>query len=473
MDAGGEVIVARASGPGGGGTRTIVRLSGGTLALRDVLSGLIEPLPQGAGATTTRLRVPGKTKHHWLPVCVVWYQSPHSFTGEESAEILLPASAGGGRAAGGAALVERVVGMLAAQPGVREARPGEFSARAYLNGKLTLAQAEGVAAAIAAGTEEELHAARAALAGERGKYYAAWAEETATLLALVEAGIDFADQDDVVPITPAALHARLGTLATAMERALGSDKGSERPDWLPRVVLEGPPNAGKSTLFNALLGRRRAITSPVAGTTRDAIAEPVLLAEGGLEVVLVDLPGVDDAGLSNGALDEAAQARAGQASAEADVRVRCRAANAADVERHDHHHAPDDSRLIRVVTKADLAGTTDESGAIRVCALDGRGLGALRREIVRRAWGTSARTAPNTNATSVGLLPRHRRALIRAIAHLCCAHAEIEPQARMLERPEVIAAALREGLDWLGELTGRMDPDAIIGRVFSTFCVGK
>ncbi|MBL8759344.1 MAG: 50S ribosome-binding GTPase [Phycisphaerae bacterium] len=477
-----------------------MRLSG--RGLRAALSGVLAPIETpsrgrggeagggglaegGARAWAARVRVPaaeGAARRGCfeVPALVVWHEGPRSYTGEDCAEVLL---------AGNPHLIERVVGMMASLPGVREARPGEFSARAFMNGRLTLAQAEGVAAAIGAGTREELAAAREAMAGTRGAVYAGWAGEAGTLLALVEAGIDFSDQEDVVAIAPGVLAARVGSLVEAMARELGSARGSESAEWAPVAVLAGPPNAGKSTLFNALLGRRRAITSSEAGTTRDALVERLGARKGdaglggwsGLEVMLVDLPGLDEGG--RGAEDEAAQARAREAAREADVVVRCLPSGWRGGAR-EGFAVREGARVVEVETKADLSAGEEPGpegwewrGAIRVCAVDGRGIDEVRGAIIAAAWQGDGQEGAEWDAedrSSRGvLLPRHRRAVVRAMACLREAGTAVDPSARALDRPEEVAARLRAALDWLGELTGRMSPDAIIGRVFATFCVGK
>jgi tRNA modification GTPase len=263
--------------------------------------------------------------------------------------------------------VERVVARLSAIEGVRAAGPGEFTARAYLNDKLTLDQAEGIAATIAAESEEQLSAARGLAEGRTGDVYRAWAEELATLLALVEAGIDFSDQEDVVPISPADLARRLDMVARQLEGHLGAAAGREHADALPRVVLAGSANAGKSTLFNALLGRRRAVVSDVAGTTRDVLEEELDLSRdrgGAGRVMLVDVAGLDAA--AGGLIEESAQLAAQRAIESADVILHCDPTARFAVGGKGWR-----ASTVRVRTKSDLPGASDEN-AIRVCALDGR-----------------------------------------------------------------------------------------------------
>jgi tRNA modification GTPase len=467
-----DTIMAVASGPQRG-VRAILRLAGPELPrlLGNAGPGRLLAEPIGFD----RIARPSVQRASFLldtstprrldtsfPVLLLLYPSPSSYTGDHAAEILLP---------GNPNLVERVMGTLLTREGVRLATPGEFSARAYLNGRLTLAQAEGIAATIAARTDEELAAAESLLNGDTGRVFGAWADELAMSLALVEAGIDFTDQEDVVPITPEVLAHRLATLAHAIGDHLGSVRGSEHRDALATVALAGPPNAGKSTLFNALLGRRRAVVSPVAGTTRDVLAERLELggdAPGADPVMLLDLAGLD--ATAGGVIDADAQERAREALAHADVVVHCDPTGRFDTP----IRGPGGRAVIRARTKSDLSFPrhldTSAPRHLPLCALDGTNLATLRRAIA-----DAASLAPSGHATSASLLPRHRRALTLTLDHLRAALTLVQPRRheRALAAPELTAGALRSALDSLSELTGQVTPDDIIGRVFATFCVGK
>ncbi len=453
----GDTIVAIASPPGRA-ARGVIRASGpGVPAL---LTEVLEGDPP-VGASAARFRLPPRS----FAVLVARYAAPRSYTGEDAAELLLP---------GNPALLERVLARLVAFEGgggVRLAEPGEFTARAYLAGKLTLDQAEGVAATISAESDEQLRGARALLEGSSGAAYRAWAEEVATLAALVEAGIDFTDQEDVVPIAPADLQRRLRGVQSSIEACLGPRTGEVRESE-PRVVLAGEPNAGKSTLFNALLGRRRAVVSPLAGTTRDVLQEPLDLAgvlPGAGRVLLVDVAGVrdGDAGTGSGSEPDAAiaaeaDARARAAIREADAVIHCDPSG-----RFPPLGVGARTTVIRVRTKADLPEPAGASGeSLAVCALDGWNLPVLRRALADAAWGGAFDSA-------AAVLPRHRRALVQALEAMCQAHARADGDERALGDPAAVADALRGALDALGELTGRISPDDVIGRVFATFCVGK
>lgn len=446
--------------------RAVIRLSGsGTHALCEQL---FTSIPTSGGMIVrASFRL---TEALLLPCLLMRFDGQRSYTGEDSAEIVLP---------GNPLVLERVMGRLLAVPNVREAQPGEFSARAYLNGRMTLAQAEGVAALIAAGTEDQLAAASSLMRGRTGERHRAWADRAATLLALVESGIDFTDQEDVVPIAPALLAARLDAIIAEMLVELGSASGAERATGLPRVALVGPPNAGKSTLFNALLGRRRAMVSPVAGTTRDAIVETLDLSRdvsGGPFVELVDLAGLD-AGIvaTSGIVDQHAQRQARGELQRADVLVLCDPLGRFGFDAV----VPAGRSSLRVRTKADLprmsVARVSEQGMgvppvlrneIGVCALDGWNLAVLRRAIADAATATR-------DSGGTWMLPRHRRALTAACEGLMAARAALNPATPSLGHPELIAGDLRPALDHLGELVGEISPDDVIGRVFATFCVGK
>ncbi|MCC6322006.1 MAG: 50S ribosome-binding GTPase [Phycisphaerales bacterium] len=456
-------IVAVASG-WGHSPWGLVRVSGSRVG--DLIAELVDPAAF-ADRTIVRAGFRLGSGGGLLPCWAMRGLGPRTYTGEDALELLVP---------GNPLVLERVLGRLCGLRGggVREATPGEFSARAYLNGKLTIEQAEGVAAAIAAQNERQLGSASALLLGQTGARYRAWAEDLATLLALVEAGIDFTDQEDVVPIPPRDLASRLGALRGTIGEVLGGAHGVERASRSPRVVLAGRPNAGKSTLFNALLGRRRAVESPVAGTTRDVLEEPLDLSRdvaGGPMVMLVDVAGLDRAlAVGGGAIDAAAQAAAAEAIGRAEVVVLCDPTGRFDLAVPARPFAGGERTVIRVRTKADqpLVGSGGGTDAdLHVCALDGWRMPALKRAIADAVWGVEQSDAGGW------VLPRHRRALAVAAGRIAAAGALIDPAARALANPETVADELRAALDALGEVTGAISPDDVIGRVFATFCVGK
>jgi len=390
-----------------------------------------------------------------LPLIAMWYDAGKSYTGEDTLELAF---------VGNPIVARRVLDACCAVNGVRQAEPGEFSARAYLNGRLTLQQAEGIALRIAAQNDEALRAATELLDGSHGRTCARWADELAGLLALVEAGVDFTDQEDVVPIGPDQLADRLGGLCTQIESQLGSSTGQLVRTDLPVVVLVGEPNAGKSTLMNALLGVHRVMVSDKAGTTRDAISEQLDLSRdlpGAGAVMLTDLAGLGDRAVD--AIDEEAQAIARERIAQADVVVWCDPSGRFD---EGSIMLPIGTPTIRVRTKSDLPGVETRAADLSVCALESGNLGPLRRAIGDAA---SARTGTGVGA----FVPRHRRAMREAVEGIREALLSLDADASFIAMPELVASGMRSALDALGELTGEVTPDDVLGRVFSGFCVGK
>lgn len=448
--------------------RAIIRLSGP--ATGEVLKTHLVQAPDRAGAFTARWKLAAGE----LPCLVLRFVAPRSYTGEDAAEIQLPANR---------TLIERMLAQITSHPQCRFAEPGEFSARAFLNGKLTIEQAEGVQALISARGQAERQAAQRLLSGRTGDEYRSIADDLAAALALLEAGIDFTDQEDVVAIAPADLAARLYRIGSRLDALLGGAPIASAPaEAEPVVVLVGRPNAGKSTLFNALLGRKRAIVSEQAGTTRDALRERLPLRDvggcfGAIEsVILVDLAGLDATLARGSAADAASQQMARRQIASADVLMLCDPAGRFE---HDPEIGaailPAEGQsarpVIRVRTKADLIGDRSAGTAdMGVCALDGFGIGALRRAIADAAGRREA-----SGSGEVLLLPRHRRALALSRAHVAEALRvvrESDPTGQV-QNAEVAAECMRRALDALGEITGRITPDDVLGRIFAGFCIGK
>lgn len=460
--------IAAVSTPPGSARRAMIRLSGpdahaaiDALLVNASLAGASSDDPRDRpGASVAVLRLGAST----LPVRILRYHAPRSYTGEHAAEVILP---------GNPVLVDRVIEALCAHAGeraVRRAGPGEFTARAYLNGRLSLEQAWGVGALVAARTEAERRAARALLDGTLGSHLARWLDELTTLLALVEAGIDFVEEEDVVAIEPAALRERAAGVRARLEQARPA---RERESGAPLIALLGPPSAGKSTLFNALLGSARVVTHADPGTTRDAIIEPLdCSAPGvpGLVADLADLPGLDAGDASHPALRAAALACA----ARADLVLLVDDAGRFEIDAELLGALAPGVPTLRVRTKADRplaappdARSTNERespGAIEVCALDGRGLGELR-DAIARALDRSAST------------DRLRFGADQS-ARLAAAIGELDALLDLLDaglgaKPEVLAEHLRGAVDALGAIAGRVTDEDILGRVFATFCVGK
>lgn len=400
-----------------------------------------------------------------LPLLVLAFSGPRSYTGEDSVEL---------HTVGNPHVLDLIVETLLDAPrarelGARPAGPGEFTARAYLNQRLSLTEAEGVERAISARSDAELRAAHQLTDGRLGELAHRLADELAAALALVEAGIDFTDQEDVVAISPDDLDERLRALEQALEAHLSQAVGSEAIAAIPMVVLVGPPNAGKSTLFNALLGRERAVVSAVAGTTRDVLTEPLAIetARGRVEVMLADLAGLDEQ--DDAWLNMKMQAHARAAIDRADLLIICLPPEARDWR---DPKLPKRTPTIVIATKTDAIDADDEpNDQLAVSARTGLGLDDLRSRVASRL---SDELVP-LGAEVLALKPRHERALREAMEAVSEARTIVEPQRshRHLAEAELVASTLRAALDRLGELAGDITPDDVLGRIFATFCVGK
>lgn len=474
-----DTIAAIATGPAHA-PRAILRLSGPKT--HPILRALDPTAPDARAIRALRLRVPlaDGANTRTLPALAMIFRAPRSYTGQDAAEILIP---------GNPHLAERLLQhVLSLADEVRLAEPGEFTARAFLAGKLTPEQAEGVQALIAAQSDAQFEAARALLSGRTGDLYRRLADQIASALALVEAGIDFTDQEDVVAISPRDLLERVETVAGEIDALLSTSRAEESASHRVVGVLAGPPNAGKSSLFNTLLGRPRAVVSDTPGTTRDALVETLHLSDdhahpapadhaqatwSDLAIDLVDLAGLDAALAGASALDAAARDVALDHVRRADVVLLCDPTGRFDASLDAEVRAAIAGKpVLRVRTKADLPHDPTDPGAMEVCALDGYNVAPLRRAIADTAESVLHASRARERAA---LLPRHRRALHAARLALADAQALVAPRRddRHLPGPELAAGALRTALDHLGAIAGRISPDDVIGRIFATFCIGK
>jgi tRNA modification GTPase len=376
-----------------------------------------------------------------LPADVYFWRGPHSYTGQDVAELHTLSCV---------PLVELLVaGLLGA--GCRAAGPGEFTQRAFLAGKLDLTRAEAVQAVIEAAGRTELRQALAQLAGGMARPLAALREDLLNLLADVEAGLDFADED-IHFVDSKEMLLRLGR-ALAQVTLVGKQLDSRAVAGQAfRVVLAGRPNAGKSSLFNALVGAR-ALVSDLPGTTRDYLVRR--LEHDGVTLELIDTPGWHE---SSGEIDDQAQALGRQQQAEADLVLLCVEAGTELSAQEQALLAGERPSAVRVATKADLAAAE----GLRTSVVTGEGLAELKALLVERA---RQRSGPAL-APSIG---RCRHHVTRCLEHLRRAHALVLEE----DPPEILALELREALHQLGEMVGAVYTDDLLDRIFSRFCIGK
>ncbi len=404
----------------------VVRISGPKAG--PVLEAIAGALP-GARRASFRRFVDPATGEPLDDGLALWFPGPKTTTGEDLAELHLH---------GGRAVVAAVLDCLGRQEGLRLAEAGEFTRRAFENGRIDLAQAEGLADLLAAETEGQRRSALALAEGALGQHVERWQKLLLRESALIEAELDFSDEGDVEDAAPAE-RAALIALAHEMEVLLENPPAERLRDGA-RIVLAGPPNAGKSSLFNILVGRDAAIVTDIAGTTRDRLEAPVTM--GGVPLLFVDTAGLRDE--SADAVEAIGIARTGQALVEADIILWL----------GDASELPKGALLI--AAKSDLG---EHRPGFALSVKTGEGLDALRAEIIEKAKSLLPREG------SLALNARHRT-LIAAVGH------DLR-QASAAEDPLIAAEHLRSGRSHLDALTGRAGVEDMLDALFGGFCIGK
>jgi tRNA modification GTPase len=380
---------------------------------------------------------------------ILWFPAPRSATGEDVAELHLH---------GSRAVLAAVMQALA-RLGLRLAEPGEFTRRAFLNGKLDLLQAEAIADLAAAETEAQRRQALRQLGGELGDVYRGWRDRLTRILAHFEAAIDFPDED-LPPEIEDRILGKTEALVAEIECHLADGHRGERLRDGIDVAILGPPNAGKSSLLNRIARRDVAITSPVPGTTRDVIEVAIDL--GGYPIVLADTAGLRD---SADAIEQEGKRRAVKRAEQAEIRLFVfDIAHPADAAGASAWPGAD---TILVANKIDLvpAGDTDLSppalpvSALPISALTGEGIDKLLTLLGERVAQTYRIEAP------VLTRARHRQALEEAVASLRRSFSAAFPELR--------AEDLRLALRSLGRITGAVDVEDLLDVIFRDFCIGK
>lgn len=442
-----DTIVAIATAPGAGGVG-MLRLSGPRA--RDIAQAVGVRAMQPRHAHYARFRdAHGEVIDDGI---ALWFPAPNSFTGEEVVEL---------QGHGSPVVLQQLVARCIVL-GARQARPGEFSERAFLNGKLDLAQAEAIADLIAASDTRAARAARRSLDGVFSRRVDEVAEQLVVLRIHVEAAIDFADEP-LDTLGGAQVRSGLGQVLGALRQLRDdAERGRRLRDGL-HAVLVGPPNAGKSSLLNALAGSERAIVTDIAGTTRDTLRETIRID--GLELTLVDTAGLREGG---DAIEREGMRRARAEMERTDLAIIV--LDARDPQAG--HDAVADAiagvpQQLWIHNKRDLLETlpTDsDPNVVYVSAATGLGLVQLHARLRELASGGAGDSVDGEFSARA----RHVEAIVLAIGHAERADAEL-----LHEHLELAAEELRLAHEALGEITGRMSADDLLGRIFSSFCIGK
>jgi tRNA modification GTPase len=437
----------------------VVRISGAHAGA--ALQAVIGRLPEARKAALARVRDPA-TGDIIDEALALWFPGPHSETGEDVAELQLH---------GGRAVIDGVLGALAACEGCRPAEAGEFTRRAFENGRLDLTAVEGLADLIAAETSAQRRQAFRQLKGLIGDRAEAWRRRLVEALALVEARIDFSDEADVPEdLTMPALESARALRDEINHALAGSRRGERLRDGLV-VAIAGPPNAGKSTLLNRIARREAAIVSPYAGTTRDVIE--VHLDLDGYPMTLLDTAGIRD---SDDPIEQEGVRRARARVSEADLVLWVIDGSAVGGEAKSGDADCSSSDVWLIKNKIDLIGENEslrsglgDSGSseygftFNVSALTGVEVGAL----ISALAGFAKKYFSDTESALISRA-RHRHALEETVASLDRAVGKTNSGCE-----EVIAEELRAAATSLGRLTGRVDVEDILDVIFRDFCIGK
>jgi tRNA modification GTPase len=444
-----DTIAAIATPPGRGGLG-VVRLSGpDALSIAAPMLRLKHNLDP-ARATFGELIDPEPPYTRIDEVVVTYFQRPHSYTAEDVIEI----------SAHGSPVVLRHIVELALQRGARLAEPGEFTMRAFLNGRIDLAQAEAVRDLIDSQTLYQAQVAAQQLGGELSRALQPAKRKLVELIALLEAGIDFAE-DDVPVLAPPIIHTHLAEIRAPLEKLAGSFAYGKIVHEGLTLAIVGRPNVGKSSLFNRLVERKRAIVTAMPGTTRDLVTENVAI--GGIPLRLIDTAGIRD---SQDEAETIGVQKSREVLADADLVLvvldASQPLSAADTELTAQAKQ---RKAIVIENKADLATSPQTAEAVRTSALTGEGILELRQEILRQIQGANS---PQTETAFLTNL-RHQRLVEQSLQSLSAAANAVDGQVPH----EMVLLDLYAALRALDEITGATTTDDILNLIFGTFCIGK
>ncbi len=397
-----------------------------------------------------------------IPAKLIVFKSPHSYTTEDMAEFYLP---------GSGKLLKMVLDGFRNLPAIRDAQPGEFTARAFLNGRIDLTEAEAVAEVIHASGDAQLKAAENLLKGALHGKCSQVSQKLAELLALLEAGIDFSDQEDISFIELSILNEKLKEVNTDITKLLADSVSWQDLHNMPKVVMVGPPNAGKSSLMNKLTNLDRSIVCSIAGTTRDILSAPIKLALG--ECLLIDTPGI---GQVDDPLAKESQQRVIDILESADLVMVVWDPSGREALKDllvsiDKLNV---SNTLIVANKCDLyaknkvCGEMDNNAECRlyVSALTGENLDKMLEKLSEILHFSDSLD----RSEAIALTNRQYSALASTAEILSKLSEDID---NGLTEEEIIALSLREALDFIGSISGEIASDDVLGKIFSNFCIGK
>lgn len=427
-----DTIFAPASARGKAGI-AVIRISG--TDAWSAVGRLCSSLPAARRAAVRRLTWAGDILDEAVVLC---FCKGESFTGEEVAELHLH---------GATATVDAVLSILAEMPGLRLADPGEFTRRALENGRLDLAQVEGLSDLIEAETEAQRRQAMRVLSGAIGRRAEVWRRDLIRAAALIEATIDFADEDIPVDVGPEVL-CLIGSVQATLEGEMAGVGAAERIRSGFEVAIVGRPNAGKSTLLNALAGRDAAITSEIAGTTRDVIE--VRMDLGGLPVTILDTAGLRN---TEDAVEVLGIERALDRARGADLRIFLL----------DGAEIPLIAPLQKDIVVQGKSDLRQSLAGMSVSGKTGEGIAALTEAV-------AANLSPRVRNDGVITRARHRNAVSRALGAMELAGDQIRSNTG---RAELAAEELHRAIRALDSLVGRVDVEDLLDDIFSSFCIGK
>ncbi|MBW8192748.1 tRNA uridine-5-carboxymethylaminomethyl(34) synthesis GTPase MnmE [Neiella marina] len=450
-----DTIVAQATPPGRGGVG-IIRVSGKKASF--VAAQLLGKVPKPRYADYLPFCADGEVLDQGI---ALYFVAPNSFTGEDVLEL---------QGHGGPVVIDMLIRAICNIPGVRMARPGEFSERAFLNDKLDLAQAEAIADLIDASSEQAARSALHSLQGAFSNEVHQLVEQVINLRLYVEAAIDFPDEEGVDFISEGNVESKLQAIISQLEAVQQEAKQGSLLREGMKVVLAGRPNAGKSSLLNALAGRESAIVTEIAGTTRDVLREHIHID--GMPLHIIDTAGLRD---TEDTVEKIGIERAWQEIDEADLvlflidSTETNATDPHDIWPEFIDKLPDTMKITVIRNKADLSGeqiqhtAENKSPVISLSAKSGEGIEQLRAHL-KTSMGYQSATEGKFMARQ-----RHLEALSQAHEHLDQGLAQLQG----FSAGELLAEDLRQCQQALNEITGEFSSDDLLGRIFGSFCIGK